>query len=219
MEIATSILSVEEENCMQTFHKLDVAHTDYFHIDVMDGKFVENDTSIIMKQYTEHLNQITTLPLDIHLMVEYVESYVKSYLVFNPNNITFHIEATKTKEKTMEMIKLIKDNGSKVGISICPDTKIEDIYEYLPYIHTVLVMSVKPGKGGQKLLPETIEKCKNLSEYLRQNNIEVDIEIDGGVNNQNIKQIRKAGVDIAVVGSYLISKDDYKGAIKELKQQ
>lgn len=217
VEISTSLLSVKKEDCMKTIHNLEIAHTDYYHIDVMDGKFVENDTSIIMREYSEYIKQITNIPIDVHLMVEDVESYVKSYLAIEPNIITFHIEAVKDKTKTMEIIKYIKENNTRVGISICPKTSLEEIYEYLPYVHMILIMSVEPGKGGQKLIPETIEKARKLSQYIKENDLEVDIEIDGGVNIDNIEEIKNAGVNIAVVGTYLIKQKDYKKAIRELK--
>lgn len=217
VEISTSLLSVKKEDCMKTIHNLEIAHTDYYHIDVMDGKFVENDTSIIMREYSEYIKQITNIPIDVHLMVEDVESYVKSYLAIEPNIITFHIEAVKDKTKTMEIIKYIKENNTRVGISICPKTSLEEIYEYLPYVHMILIMSVEPGKGGQKLIPETIEKARKLSGYIKENDLEVDIEIDGGVNIDNIEEIKNAGVNIAVVGTYLIKQKDYKKAIRELK--
>ena len=150
-------------------------------------------------------------------MVEDVESYVKSYLAIEPNIITFHIEAVKDKTKTMEIIKYIKENNTRVGISICPKTSLEEIYEYLPYVHMILIMSVEPGKGGQKLIPETIEKARKLSQYIKENDLEVDIEIDGGVNIDNIEEIKNAEVNIAVVRTYLIKQKDYKKAIRELK--
>ena len=219
VEISTSLLSVKKEESVKTIHNLDEAHTDYFHIDVMDGKFVEADTSIMIKEYAEYIKQISNIPLDVHLMVEDVESYVKSYLALEPNIITFHYEALKDNAKIMEMIKYIKENNCKVGISICPDTEIEKIYEFLPYIHMVLVMSVIPGKGGQKLIPETIEKTKKLKKYLVENNIDVDIEIDGGINKDNIQKVKDAGVDIAVVGTYLVKQINYKDTIKALKKE
>ena len=217
VEISTSLLSVKKEDCMKTIHNLEIAHTDYYHIDVMDGNFVKNDTSIIMREYSEYIKQITNIPMDVHLMVEDVESYVKSYLAIEPNIITFHIEAVKDKTKTMEIIKYIKENNTRVGISICPKTSLEEIYEYLPYVHMILIMSVEPGKGGQKLIPETIEKARKLSGYIKENDLEVDIEIDGGVNIDNIEEIKNAGVNIVVVGTYLIKQNDYKKAIRELK--
>ena len=179
MEVSASILSVKKENCIQTFYNLETSGIDYFHIDVMDGEFVKNNTTKIMTEYTEYLNTITNIPLDVHLMVKDVMAYVKSYLVFEPRSITMHYEAASSEEELLNWIQYIKEQNCKVGISVKPNTNVEEIYKFLPYIHTVLVMTVEPGEGGQKLIPETIEKVKKLKKYLQGNNLEVEIEADG----------------------------------------
>lgn len=217
VEVSTSILSVEKENAVRTFYDLEVGKTNYFHIDIMDGKFVEKDTTSIMKDYSLTLSHITNIGLDVHLMVEDIESFVDEYIELNPEYITFHIEASKTKERTMEIINTIKENGIKVGISISPDTSIEEIKEYLPYVHMVLVMTVVPGKGGQKLIPETLEKVKNLKKYLDENNLDMPIEVDGGINADTAGVAKEAGADILVAGSYIINAENYSEAIKNLK--
>ena len=217
MEISTSILNVKKENCIQTFYNLETAGTDYFHIDVMDGEFVENNTIELMTEYAEYLNSITRVPLDVHLMVKDVMSFIKSFIIFEPRVITVHYESAKNKEELMKWINYIKENNSKVGISIKPNTNIEEIYDILPFIHTVLVMTVEPGKGGQKLIPETIEKIKSLRSYIDNNNLEVDIEADGGINLDNIKEIKEAGVDIAVAGTCIINAKDFKKIVCKLK--
>ena len=217
MEISTSILNVKKENCIQTFYNLETAGTDYFHIDVMDGEFVENNTIELMTEYAEYLNSITRVPLDVHLMVKDAMSFIKSFIIFEPRVITVHYESAKNKEELMKWINYIKENNSKVGISIKPNTNIEEIYDILPFIHTVLVMTVEPGKGGQKLIPETIEKIRSLRSYINNNNLEVDIEADGGINLDNIKEIKEAGVDIAVAGTCIIDSDNFKETINTLK--
>ena len=113
VEVSTSILSVKKEDSLATFYNLEVAKTDYFHIDVMDGKFVENDTNEIMQVYCENIKQISNLPLDVHLMVEDVKKYIDLYVPFNPNIITFHVEACKNEEEILKLIKYIKDNNIK----------------------------------------------------------------------------------------------------------
>ena len=217
MEISTSILGVKEENCMQVFYNLETAGTDYFHIDVMDGKFVKNNTVNLMTKYSEYLNNITNIPLDVHLMVNDIMSFIKSFMAFNPRNITIHYESAKNKEELMNWIKYIKENNSKVGISIKPKTNIEEIYDILPYIHTVLIMTVEPGKGGQKLISETIQKIKDLKQYIVKNNLEVDIEADGGINLENVSLLKEAGCDIVVAGTCIIQSDNFKETIKKLK--
>ena len=217
MEISTSILNVKKENCIQTFYNLETAGTDYFHIDVMDGEFVENNTVELMTEYAEYLNSITRVPLDVHLMVKDVMSFIKSFIIFEPRVITIHYEATKNKDELIKCINYIKENNSKVGISIKPNTNIEEIYDILPFVHTVLVMTVEPGKGGRKLIPETIEKIRSLRSYIDNNNLEVDIEADGGINLDNIEEIKEAGVDIAVAGTCIIESKNFKETINMLK--
>lgn len=217
MEVSVSILSVKKENCIQTFYNLETAGVDYFHIDVMDGEFVENDTTKVMTEYTEYLNTITNIPLDVHLMVRDVMPYIKSYLVFEPRSITVHYEAAKNKEELLGWIQYIKEQNCKVGISIKPNTAIKEIFEFLPYIHTVLVMTVEPGKGGQKLIPETIGKIKELKKYLKENHLEVEIEADGGINENNATELKEVGCDIVVAGTSIMNSDDYKEMVKKLK--
>ena len=217
MEVATSLLDVKKENCIKTFYDIETAGTDYFHIDVMDGKFVENNTVSDMTEYCEYLNSITNIPLDVHLMVEDAMSFIKSFIIFEPRNITVHYEAAKNKEELLEWIKFIKENNCKVGVSIKPETDIEKIYDILPYIHTVLVMTVEPGKGGQKLIDSTIGKISNLKKYIEDNNLEVDIEADGGINLDNINKIKEAGCDIVVAGSCILKSDNMKETIEKLK--
>lgn len=218
VEVSTSLLSVKKEDIITTIYDLETAHTDYFHIDVMDGEFVENNTASLMLEYSEYIKQISNIPLDVHLMVKDVKSYVTCYLGLSPNIITFHLEACRDKNEVMELIKYIKENNCKVGIAIKPNTSLEEIYELLPYIHMCLVMTVEPGKGGQKLIPSTIEKIKELNMYVTENNIELDIEADGGINVDDIEKVAGAGINIAVVGSGILNSDNYSEYIKKLKQ-
>lgn len=219
VEISTSILSIENDNATKNIYDLEVAHTDYYHIDVMDGKFVESDTSDRMKGYTNQIKQISNIPIDVHLMVEDVESFMEEYIPFSPDRITFHYEACKNKEEVTRFITKIKEYGIKVGISIKPNTKVEEIYEFLPYIHMVLIMTVEPGKGGQKLIKDCLKKTIKLKEYRQENDLSFDIEADGGINLETMEEVRKSGVDIAVVGSAIIKTEDYKETIKELKNK
>lgn len=218
VEVSTSILQVKKDEIITKIYDLETAHTDYFHIDVMDGEFVENDTTIIMTEYSEYIKQISNIPLDVHLMVKDIKPYVTSYLTLNPNIITFHLEACKDKNEVMELIKYIKENNCKVGISIKPDTKLEEIYEFLPYVHMCLIMTVEPGKGGQKLIPSTIEKIKELDTYIKEKNLEIDIEADGGINADNVNDVAKAGANIIVSGSAIINSSNYSEYIRDLKK-
>ena len=216
VEISTSLLNVKE-NAIKTFYNLETAHTDYFHIDVMDGKFVENTTSERMKEYVTILKQITNLPLDVHLMVEDVKEYVDEYIDFNPNIITFHIESIREKKEVYDIIKYIKENGIKIGIAIKPETKLEDIYEFLPYIHMVLIMTVEPGMGGQKFMKQMVNKISELKKYVQDNEIDIDIEVDGGINEETADLVKDAGANILVVGVAIINSTNYAETIKILK--
>lgn len=218
VEISTSILNVDKENAMKTFYDLEVAKTDYYHIDVMDGKFVEKNTTELMYNYANSIKHISNIPLDVHLMVENVQEYIEQYLELKPHFITIHYEAFKDKKEIKKTLQYLKENDIQCGLSIKPKTKIEEIYEFLPQLSLFLMMTVEPGKGGQKLIPETIEKIKKLKEYIYQNNLETFIEADGGINTENAAILKDAGVDIMVVGSCIINSDDYKKTIKELKK-
>ena len=217
VEVSTSILSIDKENAIKTLYNIETAKTDYFHIDVMDGKFVKDNTNDVMLEYCEYLNSITTVPLDVHLMVEDVEQYIKSYLVFEPNNITFHYEATKNEEELKKWIDLLKENNCKVGISIKPETPVEKIYEFLPYVHLVLVMTVEPGEGGQKLIDDCVLKIQKLKQYIDENNLDVYIEADGGINTENAEKLVNAGCDIIVSGTAITKSNNFAETIKELK--
>lgn len=223
MEISTSVLNVKEENAIETFYRLEVAHTDYYHIDVMDGKFVDNNTEDLMREYADNLKNITNIPLDVHLMVENVKEYVNVFAPTNPKIISFHIEKNnkselREKEEILDLINYIKEQNTMVSIAINPETDIKEVYEYLPLIHNVLIMSVHPGKGGQKFIEETIDKIEELTKYIKENNLENEIEVDGGINNENIEKLKELGVNISVVGSYLINSKDYKYEIDRLKK-
>lgn len=218
VEISASLLNVNNENTIQTLYNLETAKINYFHIDVMDGEFVKNNTVDRMMEYCEYLNSISTLPLDVHLMVSDVKNYISSFTIFEPNIITFQLEAAKDKKQALEWIEEIKKNNVRVGIAVKPDTKIEEVKEFLPFIHLVLVMTVEPGEGGQKLIPKTVEKIHALKQYIQDNNLEIDIEADGGINLETVEEVKEAGADIIVVGSALVNSENYSDTVKTLKK-
>jgi len=219
VEVATSVLDVKEEEAIQTLYNLEVAKTDYFHIDVMDGIFVENNTVQKMMTYCEYLKNITNVPLDVHLMVEDIESYIASFLVFEPNTITIHYEACKTLEEVKKYATYITENHCRVGISIKPNTKVEEIEGVLPFVHVILVMSVEPGKGGQAFLPESLQKIETLRKIRTEKNLDFDIEVDGGIQDKNIEAVTIAGADVVVAGNYILKSEDFAQAIKKLKDE
>lgn len=219
VEISTSLLSTNEEEIIKIIYDLEVAKTDYFHIDVMDGKFVKNNTLEKMRKYTQSLKNVSNLPIEVHLMVNNVEEYVKDYIDLEVNSITFQIEACRNEKEVLNQISYIKQNNTKVGLAISPKTAIEKVYKYLPYIHKIIIMTVEPGKGGQELIPETIQKIEALNKFIYENSYEVDIEVDGGINEKTAKKVIDAGANILVAGSYITNSEDYVKAIKQLKQK
>ena len=217
VEISTSILTVKREKIINTIYDLEKARTDYFHIDVMDGEFVENNTHDLMLEYSQYLDHISKVPKDIHLMVKDVKNYIDSYCIFNPNIITFHYEALENDEQVMQTIKYAKTKSRRVGLAIKPETPIEKIYKFLPYIHLILVMTVEPGEGGQQLIKQTILKIKKLSEYREKENLDYDIQADGGIKVDNVQELIKAGVDIIVAGTAILESNNYAETIKKLR--
>ena len=205
IKISTSILSSTDR--YNSINKLNNSNTDYIHIDTMDGIFVPN-TQMNIDEIIK-LEKISTKPLDIHLMVDNPEIYINELQNKNIEYITIHIEINKDIDN---IINKIKSYGYKVGLSIKPNTNISTIIPYLDKIDLVLIMSVEPGFGGQEFIPSTLEKAKQL----RKINKSIIIEMDGGIKDTNINQL-KDHIDIAVVGSYITKKENYNQAINNLK--
>lgn len=218
IEVSTSVLNLSEEDCVHSFYNLETARTDYFHIDVMDGEFVENDTSSRMLEYATTLSHITQLGLDVHLMVNNPEKFLDDYVSLKPRILSFQVEPLlNDKQRIFNIIDDLKRNGIRAGLAINPGTSIEEIKEFLPHIHMVLVMSVWAGRGGQAFIPESVNKIKELKEYLDKNNLDLDIEVDGGINDKTSKLVRDAGANILVAGTYILGAEDAKTAINTLK--
>ncbi len=217
IEVSTSILNMIKGKESETIFGLEKAKTDYFHIDVMDGDFVEKNTYDYMLECGSYIKRISNLPLDVHLMVKDVKKGIEDFSSLEPNIITFHLEACKDEKEVFEYIDLIKKLNSRVGISVKPNTPIEDIYKYLPYIHLCLVMTVEPGKGGQTLLSDMVNKINILKKYIEKENIELDIEADGGINLKTCQEVKEAGANVLVSGTAILMAKDYKSIIDELK--
>ena len=209
MKISASFLSIKED-LKNNIEKLDNSNIDYLHLDIMDNVFVPNKTWKF-NDITDLLEN-TTSKKDVHLMVKDVKKYIDDYSKLNPEFITFHLEAT---DSVLGTINYIKSKNIKVGISIKPNTKVEELLKYLPLIDLVLVMSVEPGFGGQKFIENSINKVNELYEIREKNNYNYFIEIDGGINDTNIKYLDKC--DIVVVGSFITSIGNYNEAIGKLK--
>lgn len=210
MKVAPSILTADFLTLKQELKSIETA--DRFHIDIMDGNFVPN---ISFGPYiTKLANNSTTVPLDIHLMVDWPDFWIDKFNLSNTYNITFHYEAKSDISKT---IAKIKETGKKVGISIKPKTEVSEIHALLKGIDLVLVMSVEPGFGGQKFIESTLAKIKELKAYREKHGLNFEIEVDGGVDSSNIEKIKEAGADIVVAGSYIFNQTDRKAAIDSLK--
>ena len=214
IQISPSILSADFSQLGNEIKRLEEGGADMIHVDVMDGHFVPNLT--IGPPVIKALRKYTKLPFDVHLMISPVHKYIKDYADAGADIITIHPEAT---ENLGSSIKRIKDFKRKVGVSLNPESKIELIIEFLDQIDLVLIMSVNPGFGGQKFMPEVLEKIKELKKIKDQKNLKFDIEIDGGINFNNSKNAIEAGANILVSGTTIFKSNngDIKKNIETLK--
>lgn len=214
VEISPSILSASKENIVCELCLAKKSGAKYIHLDVMDGKFVSNTTfSYDYVKYISSLNH--GMINDVHLMIVNPLNYIKNFAEAGSNIITFHYEAVN-KDELIKCIDLIHSYGIKAGVSIKPNTRPEVLDEFLDKIDLVLVMSVEPGKGGQKFMESSLEKIKYFSEFKKKHNLNYLIEVDGGINEETGALCCKAGVDILVAGSYLFGHDDFKERAKKL---
>ena len=209
VEVSPSILAADFEKLDEEIRSVADAGADYIHIDVMDGKFVNNETPGF-KMY-EIAESVTDKLLDTHLMVEDPENWIDDFS--KSDIITFHIEAVN-EEIARKIIDKLHELEIKVGIAIKPDTSIQDIIPYLEDIDMALVMTVEPGWGGQKLIEDCIDKVRELREI----NEYINIEVDGGINLDNVDRLKKAGANIIVAGTAIFKEQDRKAIINKIKE-
>jgi len=218
IKIAPSILSADFSEMGAAVKKLEECGADMIHCDVMDGSFVEPIT--FGGQMVKNIRPLTKLTLDAHLMIEHPKTQIKFFAESGADIITVHYKACKKISDTYleETLNLIKSYGVKCGVAVNPDVAVENIFPVIPLCDMVLIMSVFPGYGGQKFIPEVLEKVKKVREYAANNGItDLDVEIDGGVTCENAGMIKSAGVNVLVAGSAVFRAPDMRAAIAAIR--
>ncbi len=203
IQISPSILSADFSQLGNEIKRLEEGGADLIHVDVMDGHFVPNLT--IGPPVIKDLRKFTKLPFDVHLMISPVHKYIKDYADAGANIITIHPETT---ENVLTSINEVKKYNKKVGLSLNPDIKLEKIKDFLDKIDLVLIMSVFPGFGGQKFIPDVVNKIKDLNKIKNERNLNFDIEVDGGINFSNSKTVIEAGANILVSGTTIFKENN-----------
>lgn len=212
VKISPSILAADFARLGEEVARVEAAGADMLHVDVMDGHFVPNLT--IGPPVIKALKAVTNLPLDVHLMVEEPGALLPDFIAAGSANLTVHVEACRHLQRT---IQCIKDAGVHASVVLNPATPLIALEEILPEVHMVLLMSVNPGFGGQRFLPSTLQKIRALKQQIMDRNLDVLIEVDGGVKPDNARQICAAGADVLVAGTAIFGQPDYGEAIRALR--
>ncbi len=217
VKVAPSILSADFSAMGKAVNEIEKAGADWIHCDVMDGSFVAPIT--FGGQMVKNIRKLTSLPLDVHLMIEHPQTQIKFFADAGADIITVHYEACNkiSPDYLKDTLTLIKSSGVKCGAVINPDTDAEKIFPVLPLCDVALVMSVFPGYGGQKFIPSSLENVKKIREYAALNGLKLEIEIDGGVNTDNAAIIREAGATVLVAGSAVFGATDKAAVINRIK--
>lgn len=212
MKVSPSLLACDFSRLAEEIKKIEEADADLLHIDVMDGNFVPNIT--FGPLVVEAIKKLTKLPVHAHLMILHPEKFLSDFINTGADFITFHIESA---EDPNFCIKRIKNQDRKVGIALNPDSGFYRVTHYLYEIDVLLLMSVFPGFGGQEFMPEVLVKVKEAKEWITKHNFRCEIEVDGGINQDNARELSEAGCDIIAAGTSVFKKDDYKKAIAGLR--
>ena len=211
MSIHPSILSADFANLEAELAT--IASADAAHVDVMDGHFVPNLT--LGLPIVARLQEVSKIPLDVHLMIEDPDRWAPTYAEIGVDSVTFHLEAAKD---PLHTARRIRDIGCKAAIAIKPNTPVGQVVDLLPEIDMLLVMTVEPGFGGQKLIPETLEKISEARRYLRERDLRIALQVDGGVTESNISQLAELGADCFVAGSAVFNHDNRELQIARLRE-
>jgi ribulose-phosphate 3-epimerase len=213
-KIAPSILSADFSRLGEEVRAVEKAGGDVIHVDVMDGHFVPNIT--IGPLVVQGLKKLTSLPLDVHLMIEEPGRYIEAFAQAGSDWITVHIEVCPNLK---QMIKKLRQLNVRPGIVLKPATSLKALYSVLDEIDLILIMSVNPGFGGQSFIPSTLKKIERLRKMIDQNRYPLEIEVDGGIKIDNIREVSRAGADIFVVGTGIFKTKDYEETIRKLRQE
>ncbi|HAE51646.1 MAG TPA: ribulose-phosphate 3-epimerase [Ruminococcus sp.] len=211
--VSASVLSADMLNLKSEISKITDAGVDMLHFDVMDGIFVPNITYGL--PVLEQVRKATDITLDVHLMITDPIKYVGRFAQCGADIISFHIES---KSNTLETVKAIKSAGAKAAIAIKPDTPIENVYEYLPYLDMVLVMTVEPGFGGQGFIYDTVKKISAVKNKIVSLGLHTDIQVDGGINDETAEIVKSAGANVLVSGSWLFKSENMSESVEKLRK-
>ncbi len=214
IKLAPSILSADFARLGEQIEEVAKAGADYIHVDVMDGHFVPNIS--IGAPVVASIRRVTKLPLDVHLMIEHPEQYVHDFVQAGANIITVHVEAYP---RLLKVLQMIKKAGAKAGVSLKPATPISAVEEFLPHVDLVLVMSVNPGFGGQSFMPETLPKIADMRKILDEKGRKAELEVDGGINAENAREVARAGATVLVAGNSIFrAEEGITAAIRRLRE-
>jgi ribulose-phosphate 3-epimerase len=214
IKLAPSILSADFARLGEQIDEVARAGADYIHVDVMDGHFVPNIT--IGAPVVASIRPVTSLPLDVHLMIEHPERYISQFVQAGADIITVHVEASPHLQST---IRLIKELGTRAGVSLNPATPLVTVEEFLPHVDLVLIMSVNPGFGGQSFIPETLPRIANMRKILDDRGLSAELEVDGGINADNAPDIVEAGANVLVAGNSIFrAEEGISQAIQRLRE-